>query len=63
MTSAAECIRFERESFGAFNQMMAHLPREERESIWDEAQVAMQVFEGPGGFEVPCEPIVGVGVK
>lgn len=63
MSSAAECIRFERESFGAFNQMMAHLAREEREAIWDEAQVAMQPFEGPNGFEAPCEPIVGVGVK
>ena len=63
MGSAAECIRFERESFGAFNQMMAHLPWEERQAIWDEAQVAMQVFEGPNGFEAPCEPIVGVGVK
>jgi hypothetical protein len=63
MASAAECIRFERESFGAFNQMMAHLPHEERESIWDEAEVAMRTFEGPHGFEVPCEPIIGVGVK
>ena len=63
MASAAECIRFERESFGAFNQMMAHLQQEERESIWDEAEVAMQVFEGPNGFEVPCEPIIGIGVK
>lgn len=63
MSSAAECIRFERESFGAFNQMMAHLAREERETIWDEAEVAMRAFEGPNGFEAPCEPIVGVGVK
>ena len=37
MASAAECIRFERESFGAFNQLMAHLPPEKREAIWDEA--------------------------
>jgi hypothetical protein len=43
--------------------MMAHLPHEERESIWDEAEVAMRVFEGPDGFEAPCEPIIGVGVK
>jgi SAM-dependent methyltransferase len=63
MASTAECIRFERESFGAFNQLMAHLPREARESIWDEAEVAMRAFEGPNGFEAPCEPIVGVGVK
>lgn len=63
MSSAAECIRFERESFGAFNQMMAQLPREDREAAWDEAEVAMRAFEGPNGFEAPCEPIVGVGVK
>jgi SAM-dependent methyltransferase len=63
MSSAAECIRFERESFGAFNQMMAHLVREERETIWNEAEDAMRAFEDPNGFEAPCEPIVGVGVK
>jgi SAM-dependent methyltransferase len=63
MRSAEECIRFERESFGAFNQMMAHLSRQERESIWDEVMHAMEQFEGPNGFEVPCEPLVGAGVK
>jgi len=63
MSSATECIQFERESFGAFNQMMAHLTRDEREATWDEAQVAMEVFEHPNGFEAPCESIVGVGVK
>jgi len=63
MPSAAECIHFERESFGAFNQMMSHLPGEERQAIWDEAEVAMRAFEGPNGFEASCEPIVGVGVK
>ena len=54
------CIRFERESFGAFNQVMAHLPREEREAIWDEVEVAMRVFEGPEGFQAPCEALRGL---
>jgi SAM-dependent methyltransferase len=63
MSSAAECVRFERESFGAFNQMMVHLPRAEREAIWNEVATALRVFESPTGFEAPCEPIVGVGVK
>ena len=63
MASAAECIRFERESFGAFNQVMAHLPREEREAIWDEVEVAMHVFEGPEGFQAPCEALLAVGTK
>jgi SAM-dependent methyltransferase len=63
VASAAECIRFERESFGAFNQLMAHLPREKREAIWDEAEVAMQAFEGQHGFQAPCEALLAVGVK
>ena len=63
MKSAQECIRFAREAFGAFNQMMAHLPRKERESVWDEVAQAMRQFEGPNGFEAPCEPIIGAGVK
>lgn len=63
MGSAAEYVRFARASFGAFNQMMAHLSREERDSIWDEVEGAMRIFEGPEGFEAPCEPIVSVAVK
>lgn len=63
MKSARECIRFERESFGAFNQMMCHLSKPEREIVWDEVEQAMQQFESPIGFEVSCEPIVGVGEK
>lgn len=63
MKSARECIRFERSSFGAFNQMMSHLSKPEREAVWDEVEQAMQQFEGPNGFEVSCEPIVGVGEK
>jgi hypothetical protein len=42
---------------------MAHLPREKREAVWDEVAVAMQVFEGPQGFQAPCEPLVAVGLK
>ncbi len=63
MQSAEEVIRFAREFYGAFNQIMAELSRQERESIWDEVVQAMQQFEGPNGFEAPREPIVGVGVK
>ena len=63
MQSAEEYIRFARESFGAFNQIMAKLSRQARESIWDDVLQAMQQFESPNSFEAPCEPIVGVGVK
>lgn len=63
MKSAEDYTRFAREAFGAFNQMMAHLSRQERESVWDEVAQAMRQFEGPKGIEAPCEPMVGVGVK
>lgn len=61
MPSARDCIRFQRESFGGFNQMMAHLSKRERESIWDEVEEAMKRYEGPAGFVAPRESIVAVG--
>ncbi len=63
MPSARDCIRFQRESFGGFNQMMAHLSTQERESIWDEVEDAMKRYEGPDGFIAPCESSVAVGYK
>jgi SAM-dependent methyltransferase len=63
MPSAKDYVRFARESFGGFNQMMAHLSKEERESVWDEVAEAMKQFESADGIEVTCEPIVACGVK
>jgi hypothetical protein len=63
MPSAKECGRFERESFGALHQMLAGLPEEERRAAWDEIERELRQFEGPGGFEGPCELVVGLGVK
>ena len=63
MTTTAEYIRFAREAFGAFNAMMAHLPPQERESVWKEVEDSMRSFESPGGFEVPGECLVGAATK
>jgi ubiquinone/menaquinone biosynthesis C-methylase UbiE len=63
MKSAAECVRFERESFGALHQMLAGVPEAERPSVWDEIEQSLRQFEGPSGFEGPCEMIVAIGVK
>lgn len=63
MTSAAEYVQVAREAFGAFNAMMAHLPPQERESVWNEVQASMRSFESPGGFEVPGECLVGAATK
>jgi len=63
MRSAAECLRFERESFGALHQMLAGLDEGERQAAWDEIADALRAFEGPNGFEAPCELLVAAGTK
>ena len=63
MPSAAECVRFERESFGALHQMLSGLNDAERTAAWEEIEQELRRFEGPDGFEGPCELIVGGGVK
>lgn len=62
--TAAECVRFERESFGALHQMMAAMTDDERADTWDEIQRTLARFEAPeGGFVGPCEMLVGAGVR
>jgi SAM-dependent methyltransferase len=61
--SAAECLRFARESFGALHQMLAGLPLAERDEAWAEVGTALRQFEGTGGFEGPCELLVGAGTR
>lgn len=63
MASAADCLRFEQESFGALHQMLAGLSDTDRASVWAEIEEALGQFEGPDGFEAPGELIVGAGVK
>lgn len=55
LSSAAECVRFERESFGALHQMLAGLPDTERNDVWREIETALQQFEMSAGFVGPCE--------
>lgn len=59
MTSAAECLRFERESFGALHQMLAGLDEAGREAAWQEVGEALGEFEDADGFTGPCELLVG----
>lgn len=63
MPSAAECVRFERESFGALHQMLSGVPEADRPSVWTEIERELKAFQGADGFVGPCEMIVGVGVK
>jgi len=63
LPSAAECVRFERESFGALHQMLAGVAPEERPGVWAQIEAALTRFETPEGFVGPCELLVGSGTK
>ena len=58
LNSAAECLRFERESFGALHQMISGLDDAEREATWTEIADELRQFEGADGFVGPCEMLV-----
>jgi hypothetical protein len=63
LATAAECVRFERESFGALHQMLSGLPEAGREAAWVEIAEALADFEGPDGFVGPCEMLVVSGTR
>ena len=63
LASAAECVRFERESFGALQQMLAQLPAAEQDAAWEEIEHELRVFQGDGGFEAGTELVVGAGTR
>ncbi len=63
LPTAADCLRFEQESFGALHQMLSGLDESARAEAWDEIETELRRFEGPGGFAGPCEMIVAAGTK
>jgi len=63
MASAAECVRFERESFGALHQMLAGVDPTDRPAVWTEIEDALARFETADGFVGPCELLVASGTR
>ena len=63
LPSAAECLRFERESFGALHTMLAKASDVDRRKAWTEIERELRRFEGPEGFVGPCELLVGAAQK
>ncbi len=63
LASAAECTRFERESFGALHQMLGSLSAEEQDAVWQEIEQALSQYETADGFVGPCELVVASGVR
>lgn len=61
LSSAAECVRFERESFGALHQMLGGLAEAAQAGVWTEIEQALTRFEGADGFTGPCELVIAVG--
>lgn len=63
LPSAEDCVKFEKESFGALHQMMSGLNSLEKESVWKEIEQALKQFETDNGFVGPCEMVVATGQK
>ena len=63
LPTAAECVRFERESFGALLQMMSGMDDAERAATWEEIESTLARFETGEGFVGPCEMLVGSGTR
>ena len=63
MPSSRECVRFERESFGALHQMLAGLDPAGREAAWQEITDELARFDTADGFAGPCELVVVWGSK
>ncbi|GAA1619721.1 class I SAM-dependent methyltransferase [Kribbella sancticallisti] len=63
LPSAAECVRFERESFGALHQMLSRLDEDGRAAAWQEITEQLAQFDGPQGFAGPCEMLIVTGTR
>ena len=63
LASAAECVRFEQESFGALHQMLSGVDAPGRAAAWSEIEEALSRFDGPDGFVGPCEMLVVSGTR
>jgi SAM-dependent methyltransferase len=63
LPSAAECVRFEQESFGALHQMLASVSAAEQAAAWAEIAEELGRFDGPDGFVGPCELLVVSGAR
>ena len=63
LSSAAECLQFEQESFGALHQMLSGLSDAEQDQAWEEIEQALGRFETGQQFEGPCEMLIAVGTR
>ncbi len=58
LPSAVDCVRFERESFGALHQMLGALDSDEQDDVWNEIEAALSQYDTDDGFVGPCELVI-----
>lgn len=63
LSSAAECVRFEQESFGALHQMLVGVDEAGKAEAWRTITEELGRFETADGFTGPCEMLVVTGTK
>jgi SAM-dependent methyltransferase len=63
MSSIEECLRFERDSFGALHQMLSGLDQAAQEQVWEEIATAFKAYETADGWVGPCELLVAGATK
>lgn len=63
LNSAAECLQFEQESFGALHQMLAGLSPLQQDETWAEIETYLEAFESDGHFEAPCQMLVAAATR
>jgi SAM-dependent methyltransferase len=61
--SAAAAVENMRKGTGDIREVMNRLDEADRERAWAEITEQFKRFEGPNGFEIPGEVLVGVGTK
>ena len=63
LDAASECLRFERESFGALHQMLSGLTDGEQAAAWAEIEQALETFEPGGRSTGPGQLAPAVGTR
>jgi hypothetical protein len=63
LRSADAAVENMRKGAGDTRELMNRLNEADRERAWAEIAEQLKRFEGPNGFEIPGEVLIGVGTK
>ena len=63
LQSAADAVKNMRKGAGDRRELMNRLNETDQERAWAEIAEQFKQFEGPNGFEIPGEVLIGVGTK